>query len=59
MAGVRRVAQSVDDPEIEPLQKAEAFDGNGVEIGRIGDVAKAKTERVNFAMFEPERNGIR
>jgi len=58
MTGVRRVAQSVDDPQVEPLQKTEARDGNGAEIGRIGDLAEAKTERVNLAMFKLERNGI-
>jgi hypothetical protein len=58
MTGVRRVAQSVDNPQVEPLQKTEALDGNGVEIGRIGHLAKAKTERVNLAMFKLERNGI-
>ena len=58
MTGVRRVAQSADDPQVEPLQKTQALDGNGVEIGRIGHLAKAKTERVNFAMFKLERNGI-
>ncbi len=58
MTGVRRVAQSVDDPQVEPLQKIEALDGNGVEIGRIGDLAKPKTERVNLAMLKLERNSI-
>lgn len=58
MTGVRRVAQSVDDPEVESLQKTEALDGNGVEIGRIGNLAKAKAERVNLAMFKLKRNGI-
>ena len=52
MTGVARVAQRVDDPQVEPLQKTAAFDGNGVEIGRIGHLAKAKTERVNLAMFK-------
>ena len=58
MTGVRRVAQSVDDPQVEPLQKTEALPGNAVEIGRIGHLAEAKTERVNLAMFKLERNGI-
>src|SRR5580704_4534560 len=58
MTGVRRVPQSVNDPQVEPLQKTEAFPGNGVEIGRIGPLAKPKTERVNLAMFKLERNGI-
>ncbi len=58
MTGVRRGAQSVDDPQVEPLQKTEALPGNAVEIGRIGHLAKAKAERVNLAMFKPERNGI-
>jgi hypothetical protein len=58
MTGVRRVAQSIDDPQVEPLQKTEALDGNGVEIGRIGDLAKPKSERANFAMFKLERNGF-
>jgi hypothetical protein len=58
MTGVRRVAQSVDDPQVEPLQKIEALCRNGAEIGRIGHIVKAKTERVNLAMFKLERNGI-
>ena len=58
MTGVWRVAQGVDDPQVEPLQQTEALDGNGVEIGRIGHLAKAKTERVNLAMFKLERKRI-
>ena len=58
MTGVRRVAQSVDDPQVEALEKTEALEGNGIEIRRIGHLAKAKTERGNLAMFKLERNGI-
>ena len=58
MTGVRRVAQSVDDPQVEALEKSEALDGNPIEIRRIDHLAKAKTEGGNVAMFKLERNGI-
>src|ERR1700730_7633216 len=58
MTGVRRVAQSVDDPHVEALEKTEALDRNGIEIRRIGHLAKSKTERGNLAMFKLKRNGI-
>jgi len=58
MTGVRRVAQSVDDPQVEALEKTDALDGNRIEIRRIGHLAEAKTERGYLAMFKLERNGI-
>src|ERR1700738_4313332 len=58
MTGVRRIAQSVDDPHVEAFEKTEALDRNGIEIRRIGHLAKAKTERGNLAVFKLERNGL-
>ena len=58
MTGVRRVAQGIDDPQVEALEKTEALDGNCIEIRRIGHLAKAKTECGNLAMFKLEGNSI-
>ncbi len=57
MTGMRRISQSVDDPKVEPFEKSAAFLGDGVEIGRIGDVAEAETQSVYLAMFETKRQG--
>src|SRR3990167_6685527 len=45
VAGVRRLAQRVDDPDVETGQKAEAFWLQTFDVGRVGDVADAKAER--------------
>src|SRR5579875_3818609 len=56
MARMRRVAQGIDNPEVEVLQEMSALRRDRVEVRRISHAAEAKAERVDFAMLEPERN---
>lgn len=58
MARMRRIAQRIDNPEVEILEKLPAFGRDRIEIGRIGNVCEAKAERVDFAVFEPERQEL-
>src|SRR4051794_25251905 len=55
MAGMRRIAQSVDDPEIEILQRRPALFRNIADIRRIGGVANAVAERGDVAVLHDKR----
>ncbi len=56
--GWRRVAQCIDDPQIEAFEKLLAFRRDRVEVRRIGNIAEAEAQCVDLAMFEPERQGL-
>ena len=45
MRGMRGVAQSVDDPDVETLEERQARVGNAVDIRRIGERADPEAER--------------
>ena len=53
--GCAGITQPVDDPEIEVFQERPALFGNVVEIGRVGGIAHAITERGNVGRAGPER----
>ena len=55
MARMRRIAQRVDDPEIEIFQRVKAFGRNVVKVRRISSVADAVAERRNTAMLNQKR----
>ncbi len=44
VAGVRGVAQGVDDPDLDPRQRRECRVVQAVYVGRIGDRTEAKAE---------------
>ena len=59
MAGMRRVAQGVDDPEIEPGNGRQGFFGKAREIAAIGEIGDAETQRGDVAMGlleDPQRD---
>src|ERR1700740_2766228 len=55
MARMRRVTQTIDDPEIEIFKRTPAFPGNVAEVGRISRIADAIAERRNVAVLQHER----
>src|SRR5580698_7178015 len=54
MAGMRRIAQAVDYPEIEIFEEWPARRRDVADIGRIGRIANAKTERRDIAVLHDE-----
>src|SRR5262249_9536249 len=54
MAGMGRIAQAVNNPEVEVFQQGPALARDVAEIGRVGGVADAKPERWNPAVLEKE-----
>src|SRR5208337_739299 len=55
MRRVRTIAQRVDDPHLEPLEKPPAGLRNAFDVRRVGEGAKAEPERVDVAVVEVER----
>jgi hypothetical protein len=55
MAGMRTVAQRIDDPQIEAFERLDALCGQINEVARIGDAAEAISERGNIAVVLQER----
>ena len=55
MAGMWAVAQSVNYPDIEPLQGRNAGRRQPAEVARIGQAAKPETERGYVTMLLEER----
>ncbi|MPL94872.1 hypothetical protein SDC9_41031 [bioreactor metagenome] len=55
MGRVRRAAQRVKHPAVEPLEVAPGRLGDGADVGQIGQPADAEAERVDIAMLDPER----
>ena len=51
---MRRIAQRIDDPEIEAFEIVTTFGRDAVQIWRIGDIAEAEAERGDLAMIETE-----
>src|SRR5262245_51905268 len=54
MAGMRCVAQTVEDPEVEVFERAPAFAGDVANIRRIGSVSNAIAERRDVAVLRDE-----
>src|ERR1700722_2389935 len=54
MAGMRRITQAVDDPEIEIFEISPTRRRDVADIGRIGGIADAITERRNVAVLHDE-----
>src|SRR6202012_1624623 len=54
MAGMVRITQTIDDPEIEIFEVRPAGLGNIADIGRIGGVADPIAQRGNVAVREVE-----
>src|SRR5213080_3043271 len=54
MAGMAGIAQAVDDPEVEVLQRRPALLGNVVEVGGVGSSANPEAERGNPAVVNQE-----
>ena len=46
MARMRRVAERVEDQEIESTEPIDAFGRQGAHVARIGELAEAEAERV-------------
>src|SRR5260221_12106711 len=55
MAWMRRVAQRVDDPEIEILQRREAALRYVIHIRRVGNIVETIAQRRNVAVLNLER----
>ena len=51
---MRRIAQPVNNPEIEIFQRRPAFGGDIAEIGGIGGIANAVAERGDVAVLQVE-----
>src|SRR5579864_5856197 len=54
---MRRVAQRVDDPDVEIGQGVEADIRDRTEVDRIGEIAETKAERSDVAMLLQDRQG--
>src|SRR5882762_8996903 len=54
MAGMAGIAQPVDDPEVEVLQRRPAFRRDIVEVGRIGGGPDTEAERRDIAVMNEE-----
>src|SRR6266545_3040903 len=50
VARMRRIAQCIDDPDVEALKMLKRLLGEVAHIGRIGDVAEAEAERLGLSM---------
>ena len=55
MARVRRVAQRIDDPQIEPGERRHAVGRQLDQVARIRDIAEAEAERLDVAVILQER----
>ncbi len=55
VAGMRRVSQRVDDPQIEIFQRAPALARDVADIGRVRGVADAIAECRYVAVLQEER----
>src|SRR6516162_8460330 len=54
MAWMRRITQTIDDPEIEAFQRAPALARNVADIGRIGRIADPVAECRDIAVLHDE-----
>ena len=57
MARMRRVAQRVDDPDVEPGQRRGAFGRQVAEVAGIGEAAEAEAERGDVAVLLQDGQG--
>ena len=55
MARVRRVAQRIDDPQIEPGERLGARVRHVDQVAGICDIAEAEAERLDVAVLLQER----
>ena len=58
MARMRRLAQRVDDPDVEAGQRRDAFGRQALDVGGIGHVAEAEAERGDVAVLLQDRQGL-
>jgi len=55
MAGMWAVAQRVDHPEVQPLERCNTLIRQATEVAGIGQSAEPKSEGGNVAVLLPER----